>query len=147
MLCLLYFSVTGRTKFINTIIHEVIWYFPVSFMSHFIYVIHLIYWLRFIIEIIADIRSVCTELGFQAVQEIFCWAQTECICIPCAHVSAGTYQIVQGSFFFLVSQIKKKKKSLGVEWFLDEGVNLLQIPWHDRANSLKVFPKGTQNLI
>lgn len=72
-----------------------------------LYMIHLIHWLGFIIKIIGDIRSVCTELSFQAVQELFCWVQEEFICIPCVCVSAGTYQVVQG-FFFLVSQIKKK---------------------------------------
>lgn len=109
-------------------------------MSHFLYVMHLIHCHGLIIEITGDIRSVCMEPGLQGVQEIFCWAQTECICIPCVSLCLSL-NTSSCSVEYCFPGYPNQKKSSGVEWFIDEGINLLQIPSHEETNSFKVYPR------
>lgn len=75
----------------------------------------------FIREITESLRNGCPD-PVCTFRKSFGWAQAECICIHMfLGVSAQTYQLVQGGFYFKSNQ----KKSSGVEYFLDEGGNVL----------------------
>ena len=99
-------------------------FFSIFYMLFLIYDV-LDLWAGFIIGITDDIRSVCVP-SYQGAQEIFCWAQTEWICIPCVSWNLSpNVKLFKENF---ISWLKpNQKKSSGVEWFLDEGINLLWI--------------------